>query len=85
MAPAMRRQGFGRKSYHRFYDVCLADGRTAVSSCTSPVNRLSAVYHQDMGFALLTGEETVTGFPGVMDYLRQNDPKVVFHKNCKVN
>jgi len=78
VAPEYRRQGVARRLYQKFFSICLDNDRTVVTSCTSPVNRSSIAYHQCMGFALLEGDGKVDGFPVSTDYLRPNDPKVLF-------
>ncbi len=78
VAPEYRRQGVGRALYRRYYTVCQRHGKTVVTSCTSPVNLQSIAYHQRMGFTLVEGNGEVDGFPVFTDYLRPNDPKVLF-------
>ena len=78
--PEMRKTGLGRDLYQRFFDVCLAHSRHIVRSCTSPVNKLSIAFHQHMGFTIEPGDAAVDGVPVTMNFLRENDPKVLFKK-----
>jgi hypothetical protein len=36
-----------------------------------------------MGFAIEPGDSIVDGMPVVMNYLRENDPKILFKKELK--
>ncbi len=78
--PNMRKIGLGRALYQKFFEVCMAHSRSIVRSCTSPVNKLSIGFHQRMGFTIETGDSIVDGVPVTMNYLRDNDPKVLFKK-----
>lgn len=78
VTPEYCRQGVGRALYRRFYAVCQRHGKTAVTCCTSPVNRLSIAHHQRMGFTLVEGDGDVEGLPVFTDYLRRTTPKVLF-------
>lgn len=78
--PDARHIGLGRALYEKFYQVCRDNGRTAVRACTSPVNKLSVAFHRAMGFSLEPGDATIDGLPVTTDFLKENDPKVVFKK-----
>lgn len=78
--PRFRKIGIGRLMYEKFYDACRANGRFIVKSCTSPVNKLSINFHEKMGFEIEPGDGTVDGVPVTPDYLRKDDPKVLFRK-----
>lgn len=54
VAPHYRSSGLGRTLYERFFALARADGRTAVTAVTAPVNEPSIAFHRRMGF-------TVTG------------------------
>jgi ribosomal protein S18 acetylase RimI-like enzyme len=54
VAPDARGRGYARMLYEKFFAMARADGRTAVSAITAPVNAGSAAFHEAMGF-------TVTG------------------------
>jgi ribosomal protein S18 acetylase RimI-like enzyme len=78
--PDMRKIGLGRNLYQKFFETCLEHSRSIVRSCTSPVNKLSIGFHQHMGFTIEPGDSIVDGIPVTMNYLRENDPKVLFMK-----
>lgn len=81
--PNFRKAGIGRLLYEEFFDACRANNRSIVKSCTSPVNKLSIDFHQHMGFVIELGDAVVDGLPVSMDFLRMNDPKVLFRKIIK--
>ncbi len=78
--PDYRKHGIGRLLYQKFYDASTRNGRTIVKCCTSPVNKLSIVFHQRMGFTIEDGDEIVDGIPVTMNFLRENAPMVLFKK-----
>lgn len=78
--PSQRKVGVGRLLYQKFYDVCTAKNRSIIKSCTSPINKLSIDFHLRMGFAIEPGDGIVDGVPVTMNFLRKNDPKVLFRK-----
>ncbi len=71
VAPRERRRGLARQLYEDFFRLARADGRTAVTAITAPVNRRSAEFHQAMGF-------TVTG--PVADYNGSGHDMLVFDR-----
>ena len=79
--PNFRKAGVGRLLYQRFYDACTNDHRSIITSCTSPINKLSIDFHLHMGFEIEPGDSTVDGIPVTMNYLRKDDPKVLFRKD----
>lgn len=79
--PGHRKVGAGRLLYQKFYDVCIAGNRSIVKSCTSPINKLSIDFHVRMGFDIESGDGIVDGVPVTMNFLRRNDPKVLFRKD----
>lgn len=81
--PEYRKAGIGRRLYQRFYDACTTNDRWIVKSCTSPINKLSIGFHLRMGFTIEPGDGVVDGVPVTMNYLRANDPKVLFLKELK--
>jgi len=81
--PDYRKSGLGRRLYQQFYEACLNNNRLIVKACTSPVNRLSIAFHLRMGFNIEPGDGTIEGVPVTMDYLRKDDPKVLFRKVLK--
>jgi ribosomal protein S18 acetylase RimI-like enzyme len=50
VSPALRGQGAARQLYEEFFALARADGRTAVSAITAPVNAASIAFHRSMGF-----------------------------------
>jgi GNAT superfamily N-acetyltransferase len=78
--PNYRKGGIGRLLYEKFYDVCMTSSRSVVKSCTSPINKLSIDFHLHMGFIIEPGDGTVDGMTVTMDFLRKDDPKVLFRK-----
>jgi GNAT superfamily N-acetyltransferase len=78
--PSYRRAGIGRLLYHKFYDACKTNDRSIVKSCTSPINKLSINFHQRMGFAIESGDGIMEDVPVTLNYLGNNDPKVLFRK-----
>lgn len=81
--PEFRCEGIGRRLYDLFFQVCRNNARTVVKSCTSPVNRLSIDFHTRLGFVMEEGDAIVEGMPVITNYLRENDPKIVFRKELR--
>lgn len=79
--PDHRKEGIGGRLFQKFFDACRANHRWVVKSCTSPINRLSIDFHQRMGFAIEPGDAVADGLPVSMNFLRKNDPKVLFRKD----
>jgi ribosomal protein S18 acetylase RimI-like enzyme len=52
VAPHVRRRGYGRLLYEEFFRRARADGRSAVSAITAPVNIRSAEFHRALGFSV---------------------------------
>ena len=61
VAPQARRHGLAGLLYTEFFALARADGRTAVSAVTAPVNTGSIAFHRAMGFSV-TGP--VPGYDG---------------------
>ena len=78
--PQFRKADIGRRLYEKFFAACRANNRSVVKCCTSPVNRLSIDFHQAMGFAIVPGDGTIDGVPVTLNYLRADNPKVLFRK-----
>jgi predicted GNAT superfamily acetyltransferase len=78
--PEYRKLGVARMLYGKFFDACRGQGRAIVKSCTSPVNKLSVMFHQAMGFEIESGDSVIDGIPVTTDYLGENDSKVLFKK-----
>jgi ribosomal protein S18 acetylase RimI-like enzyme len=52
VAPHARGRGLGRVLYDEFFRQAHADGRTAVTAITAPVNTGSIAFHRSMGFTV---------------------------------
>jgi len=78
--PGMRRLGLGRLLYKEFFEVCQKKGRSIFRACTSPLNKLSVEFHRHMGFQIEPGDDLIDGLPVTKNYLRENEPKVLFKK-----
>lgn len=78
--PQFRKTGIGRMLYEKFFSACKANGRSIVQSCTSPINKLSIIFHQKMGFEIEPGDAMDGDIPVTSDYLGKDDPKVLFKK-----
>ena len=52
VAPQARRQGLAELLYTEFFALARAEGRTAVSAVTAPVNTGSISFHRAMGFSV---------------------------------
>ncbi len=76
--PEFREIGVGRSLYAEFFDVCRANSRSIVRSCTSPVNTLSIAFHASMGFSIEDGDDIVAEIPVTHNYLSEGQPKVLF-------
>ncbi len=79
--PEYRNIGLGRKLYENFFEVCRADSRTVIRSCTSPINKLSINFHQHMGFIIEQGDAVIDSVSVTTNYLYNGEPKVLFVKN----
>lgn len=71
VAPHARRRGLGRVLYEEFFELARADGRSAVTAVTSPLNSGSIAFHRSMSF-------TVTG--PVVDYHGPGRDLMVFDR-----
>jgi GNAT superfamily N-acetyltransferase len=78
--PNYREVGLGRLLYEKYYEACRSNNRSIVKSCTSPINKLSIKFHSAMGFLIEPGDGMIDGVPVTMDFLRKDDPKVLFRK-----
>jgi ribosomal protein S18 acetylase RimI-like enzyme len=78
--PQFRKSGICRRLYEKFYGICMANDRSIVKSCTSPVNKLSINFHRKMGFEIEAGDGIIDDVPVTLDYLGKGNPKVLFKK-----
>ena len=76
--PDYRGMGLGEFLYHRFFQICKANNRDTIRSCTSPVNKGSIEFHRNIGFNILNGNVEVDGIQVSLDYNHPGDPKVLF-------
>lgn len=81
--PEYRMDGIGRRLYTAFFDSCIENNISVVKCCTSPINKLSIAFHQRMGFEIELGDCSVDGVPAKMNFLRKNEPHVLFRKEVK--
>lgn len=78
--PDYRGMGLGEFLYHRFFQICKANDRDTIRSCTSPVNKGSIEFHRKIGFNVLKGNAEVDGIQVSLDYNGPGDSKVLFEK-----
>jgi GNAT superfamily N-acetyltransferase len=76
--PNYRGMGIGEFLYHRFFQICKANSRDTIRSCTSPVNKGSIEFHRKIGFNILKGNADVDGVQVSLDYNHSGDSKVLF-------
>ena len=76
--PDYRGMGLGEFLYHRFFQICKANNRDTIRSCTSPVNKGSIEFHRKIGFSILRGDAEIDGIQVTLDYNGPGDPKVLF-------
>jgi len=76
--PNYRGMGIGEFLYHRFFQICKANSRDTIRSCTSPVNKGSIEFHRKIGFNILQGNAEVDGVQVSLDYNQFGDSKVLF-------
>jgi len=76
--PNYRGMGLGEFLYHRVFQICKANNRDTIRSCTSPVNKGSIRFHKKIGFTILKGDFEVDGVQVSLDYNHPGDSKVLF-------
>jgi len=76
--PNYRDMGLGEFLYHRAFQICKANNRDTIRSCTSPVNKGSIRFHKKIGFTILKGDVEVDGVQVSLDYNHPGDSKVLF-------
>jgi ribosomal protein S18 acetylase RimI-like enzyme len=76
--PNFRRQGVGKTLYKKFFEVCKNNSIDIVRSCTSPINKLSILFHKGMGFSIIPSDNLIEGVPVSISYLKENEPLVLF-------
>lgn len=78
--PQTRGQGVGRLLYERFFAAAEQAGRRIVRCVTSPTNKTSIAFHQQLGFTLETGDGQVDGVPVKKGYDGRGGDRVLFVK-----
>lgn len=78
MDQAERGDGLGRLLYETFFRAAEARGCSLVRAVTSPVNRGSVAFHQQMGFQLEPGDAKVDGIPVSSGYDGPGSDRVRF-------
>jgi len=81
--PDYRQAGIARALYEKFFAVARAAGRQIVRCVTSPVNKLSIVFHLRMGFEIEPGDAEVDGISAHSDYDGKGESRVVFVKKLE--
>ena len=59
--PKYRRRGIASTLYSYFFDVARANNRKVVKAITSPTNKKSIQFHQEIGFRIEAGDDEVEG------------------------
>ncbi|MBA4496260.1 GNAT family N-acetyltransferase [Paenactinomyces guangxiensis] len=78
--PDYRRRKIGKHLYNQFFDRVEERGCHTVRCITSPVNKVSIVYHTRMGFVMEKGDIEVDGVPVHKDYDGPGNDRVLFVK-----
>jgi ribosomal protein S18 acetylase RimI-like enzyme len=76
--PGLRGSGLGRELYETFFKTALALGCRKVSCVTSPVNKGSIAFHQQMGFTAVESGKRVEGVPVFEGYDGDGEDRVMF-------
>jgi GNAT superfamily N-acetyltransferase len=79
--PDERGRGLGRRLYECFFAAVQARDCNLVRAVTSPVNRDSVKFHQQMGFAIEPGSTQVSGVPTTAGYDGPGQDRVRFIKH----
>ncbi len=81
--PTMRGRGLGETLYGAFFDAARSRGCRVVRAVTSPVNRTSIAFHQQIGFRVLPGNAESEGVAYTTDYDGPGRPCVRFEYDLK--
>jgi len=79
--PGERGRGLGRRLYECFFAAVQARDCHLVRAVTSPVNRGSVKFHQQMGFDIEAGDTRVSGVPVTAGYDGDGQDRVRFIKH----
>ncbi|MEN1936373.1 GNAT family N-acetyltransferase [Paenibacillus sp. 102] len=78
--PKHRRKGIASALYSYFFDAVRVNNRHLVKAVTSPVNKRSIQFHQEIGFEIETGDEEVDGVSVHTNYDGDGGSRVLFVK-----
>ncbi|WP_349407432.1 GNAT family N-acetyltransferase [Pseudalkalibacillus sp. SCS-8] len=79
--PDFRKLGLGRKLYHTFFAKVQEMNINKVYAITSPINEHSILFHRQMGFLIIPGDEEVNGVSVQTNYDGQGNDRVLFVKD----
>lgn len=78
--PEYRKHNIGKYLYNTFFNAVKQNDRSIVRCVTSPVNKVSIIYHTKMGFEIEDGDTIVDGLSINADYDGPNQDRVLFVK-----
>ncbi|AIK39144.1 N-acetyltransferase [Bacillus pseudomycoides] len=78
--PKHRRKGIASTLYSYFFDAARANNRHIVKAVTSPVNKKSIQFHQEIGFEIEIGDGEVDGVSVHTNYDGDGGSRVLFVK-----
>lgn len=81
VAPNARRAGIGSFLYKTFFEKMMSLKVREVYGITSPVNKKSIAYHQQMGFSIVKGTKEIDGISVQENYDGVGVDRVVFKKD----
>ena len=81
--PKYRRRGIASTLYSYFFDVARANNRKVVKAITSPTNKKSIQFHQEIGFRIEAGDDEVEGVSVHTNYDGNGGSRVLFLKMCR--
>ncbi|MFS0785691.1 GNAT family N-acetyltransferase [Shouchella sp. 1P09AA] len=81
IAPDARRSGIGSFLYKAFFEKMISLKVREVYGITSPVNKKSIAYHQQMGFSIVKGTKEIDGVSIHENYDGAGVDRVVFKKD----
>ncbi|SEG18052.1 hypothetical protein SAMN04487919_10655 [Bacillus sp. ok061] len=67
--------------YSYFFDVARANNRKVVKAITSPINKKSIQFHQEIGFRIEAGDDEIEGVSVHRNYDGNGGSRVLFLKN----
>ncbi|PGT19467.1 GNAT family N-acetyltransferase [Bacillus cereus] len=79
--PKYRRRGIASTLYSYFFDVARANNRKVVKAITSPINKKSILFHQEIGFRIEAGDDEVEGVSVHTNYDGNGGSRVLFLKH----